>query len=136
MQGQFTSGTNSIAQRATLAAVLAEVKITYPMKDAFKKRRDMVLKQLSEIPGLKCNTPDGAFYVFPDVSFYFGKKFKGELIKNSHDLSMYLLNEGHVALVSGDAFGDDNCVRISYATSEDKLTEAISRIKKSLAQLN
>lgn len=136
MQGQFTSGTCSIAQRAALAAVLADPQVVKPMRDGFLKRRNMVLEMLKEIPGLKTNTPDGAFYVFPDISAYFGKRDGDTIINNSADLCMYLLNSANLALVSGDAFGDDNCVRFSYATSEDKIIEAINRLKNALARLN
>lgn len=135
MQGQFTSGTCSVAQRAAITAVNADPAVTKPMRDAFLRRRDLVVGLLKEIPGLKCNVPDGAFYVFPDITSYFGKKFGDIEIKNSDDMSMYLLNYGHVALVAGSAFGDNNCMRISYATSDDKLIEAIKRIKNALAQL-
>jgi aspartate aminotransferase len=136
MQGQFTSGTSSISQMASLEAVKADPKLTYDMRDAFKKRRDLVLNLLKEIPGLKANTPDGAFYIFPDISSYFGKSYNNIHIKNSHDLSMFLLEEGNIALVSGDAFGDDNCIRFSYASSEAVLIEAVKRIKETLAKLN
>jgi aspartate aminotransferase len=136
MQGQFTSGTCSIAQRASLAAVLADPSVVKPMRDGFLKRRNMVLEMLKEIPGLKTNIPDGAFYVFPDISSYFGKSDGEYTINNSADLCMYLLNSANLALVSGDAFGDDNCVRFSYATSEDKIIEAIKRLKNALARLN
>jgi aspartate aminotransferase len=120
MQGQFTSGTCSVAQRAALAAVLANPDVVKPMRDGFLKRRNMVLEMLKEIPGLKTNVPDGAFYVFPDISSYFGKSDGEYNINNSADLCMYLLNSANLALVSGDAFGDDNCVRFSYATSEEE----------------
>ncbi len=136
MQGQFTSGTSSIAQRAAMAAVLADPSVTNEMCVAFKKRRDLVVGLLKEIPGIKANVPDGAFYVFPDVSFYFGKKQGDTVVNNSYDLSMYLLHKANVALVSGDAFGDDNCIRFSYATSEEKLKEALHRVKNALALLN
>ena len=136
MQGQFTSGTCSVAQRAALAAVLANPDVVKPMRDGFLKRRNMVLEMLKEIPGLKTNTPDGAFYVFPDISSYFGKTDGEYSINNSADLCMYLLNSANLALVSGDAFGDDNCVRFSYATSEDRIIEAIKRLKNALARLN
>ncbi|HRG59031.1 MAG TPA: pyridoxal phosphate-dependent aminotransferase [Bacteroidia bacterium] len=135
MQGQFTSGTCSIAQRAALSAVSANPDVVIPMRDGFLKRRNMVLEMLKDIPGLKTNVPDGAFYVFPDISAYFGKSDGETMIKNSADLCMYLLNTANLALVSGDAFGDDNCVRFSYATSEDKIIEAIKRLKNALAQL-
>ncbi len=135
MQGQFTSGACSIAQMAAMEGVKAEPSVTFEMRDAFKKRRDLVLGLLKEIPGLKMNTPDGAFYIFPDISAYFGKSYNNYHIKNSNDLSMFLLEEGNVALVSGDAFGDDNCIRFSYATSEDRLIESVKRVKEALAKL-
>ena len=136
MQGQFTSGACSIAQMAAMEGVKAEPSVTFEMRDAFKKRRDLVLGLLKEIPGLKMNTPDGAFYIFPDISSYFGKSYNNYHIKNSNDLSMFLLEVGNVALVSGDAFGDDNCIRFSYATSEDRLIESVKRVKEALAKLN
>jgi len=136
MQGQFTSGTSSISQMAALEAAKADPSVTVEMRDAFKKRRDLVLTSLNEIPGLKTNTPDGAFYIFFDISSYFGKSYNTYTIKNSHDLSMFLLEEGNIALVSGDAFGDDNCIRFSYAAAEKTLIEAVKRIKESLAKLN
>ncbi len=135
MQGQFTSGTSSISQMAAMEAVKANPSVTFAMRDAFKKRRDLVLNLMKEIPGMKTNLPDGAFYIFPDISYYFGKSYNNYHIKNSHDLSMFILEEGNVALVSGDAFGDDNCIRFSYATSEDKLIESVKRIKEVLAKL-
>lgn len=135
MQGQFTSGTCSVAQRAALAAVAADPAVVKPMRDGFLKRRDMVLAHLNDIPGIKTNVPDGAFYVFPDISAYFGKSDGTTTINSSADLCMYLLNSANLALVSGDAFGDDNCVRFSYATSEDKLVEAIKRLKNALSRL-
>ncbi len=135
MQGQFTSGTSSISQMATIAAVKADPSVTIEMRNAFKKRRDLVLDLLKEIPGIKTNIPDGAFYIFFDISSYFGKSFENYTIKNSNELSMYLLEVGNVALVSGDAFGDDNCMRFSYATSEDKLIEAVKRIKEAFLKL-
>jgi aspartate aminotransferase len=136
MQGQFTSGTCSIAQKAALAAILADPEVVKPMRDGFLKRRNMVLEMLNEIPGLKTNIPDGAFYVFPDISAYFGKSDGAYTINNSADLCMYLLNSANLALVSGDAFGDDNCIRFSYATSEERIIEAIKRLKNALARLN
>ena len=136
VQGQFTSGTSSISQMAALEAIKADPSVTFQMRDAFKKRRDLVLNLLKDIPGLKANVPDGAFYVFPEISSYFGKSYQQYTIKNSHDLSMYLLHEGNIALVSGDAFGNDNYVRFSYATSESNLIEGLKRIKNALAKLN
>jgi aspartate aminotransferase len=135
MQGQFTSGACSIAQMAAMEGIKAMPSVTFEMRDAFKKRRDLVLNLMKEIPGMKTNVPDGAFYIFPDISHYFGKSYNSYSIKNSSDLSMFILEEGNVALVSGDAFGDDNCIRFSYATSEDKLIEAVKRIKETLAKL-
>ena len=133
MQGQVTSGANSIAQRATITAVDAEPKVLNEMVLAFKNRRNLVVELAKAIPGLKINVPDGAFYLFPDVSSFFGKTLRGKLINNADDLSMYLLSEANVATVTGDAFGNPNCIRISYATSEEILTEAFKRIKEALA---
>ena len=133
MQGQVTSGANSIAQRATIAAVDADPSVLNEMVSAFKGRRDLVVRLFKEIPGLKLNTPEGAFYVFPDVSSYFGKTLRGTTINNADDFSMYLLGEANVATVTGDAFCNPNCIRISYATSEEILTEALRRIKEVLA---
>lgn len=132
IQGQVTSGANSIAQRGTIAAVNAEPSAIGYMVDAFRKRRDLVYGLLSDIPGFKVNNPEGAFYFFPDVSYYFGKTLKGTLINNATDFAMYLLAEANVATVTGDAFGNPNCIRLSYATSEDLLKEAVNRIKKAL----
>lgn len=135
IQGQFTSGTNSIAQKAAVAAVKADVSVLTDMVAAFKNRRDLCLRLLNEIPGMKCSVPDGAFYLFPDISAYFGKKYGDKVIHTANDLSMYLLDEANVALVTGEAFGNEKCIRISYATSENILEEAISRIKTALAKL-
>lgn len=136
MQGQFTSATSSITQRAMHKAMELDYE-TYirPMRDAFLKRRDLVLKGMNEIPGLKTNLPQGAFYVYPEVSYYFGKKYKDHVIKNGTDLTMFLLDEAHVALVPGAAFGEDKYIRFSYATSEKNLTEALKRMKEALAKL-
>tara|TARA_R110001592_G_scaffold20091_3_gene81949 strand:- start:11321 stop:12517 length:1197 start_codon:yes stop_codon:yes gene_type:complete len=136
MQGQFTSGTCSIAQKAAQAALEANPNVTDEMLKAFKNRRDLVLKLMGEIPGLKLNEPKGAFYVFPDVTNFFGKTDGETVINNSADLSTFILNKGLVALVSGDAFGNPDCIRLSYAASEETLTEAIKRIKSALATLN
>ncbi len=133
MQGQVTSGANSIAQRATITAVDADPKVLKYMVNAFHSRRDLVVGLIREIPGLKINVPEGAFYVFPDVSSFFGKTLRGTLIKNADDFSMYLLSEANVATVTGDAFGNGNCIRFSYATSEELLAEAMKRIKEALA---
>lgn len=136
MQGQFTSATCSITQRAMHKAMELDYD-TYikPMVQAFQKRRDLVLKLMKEIPGLKTNVPQGAFYVYPEVSDYFGKSYKDMKINNATDLSMFLLAEAHVALVPGAAFGDDKYIRFSYATSEENLTEALKRMKNALAKL-
>lgn len=133
MQGQVTSGANSIAQRATITAVDADPAVLKDMVAAFHSRRDLVVGLLREIPGVKINVPEGAFYVFPDVSSFFGKTLKGIEIKDADDLSMYLLEHANVATVTGDAFGNANCIRFSYATSEEILTEALRRIKEALA---
>ena len=132
MQGQVTSGANSIAQRATIAAVDANPSVLHEMVKAFESRRNLVVALIKEIPGFKLNIPEGAFYVFPDVSYYFGKTLKGKTIANADDFSMYLLEEANVAAVTGDAFGNPDCIRLSYATSEDILTDALARIKKAL----
>jgi aspartate aminotransferase len=133
MQGQVTSGANSIAQRATITAVDADPSVLNEMVAAFKSRRNLVVGLINAIPGLKLNVPEGAFYVFPDVSSFFGKTLKGTKINNADDFSMYLLAEANVATVTGDAFGNPNCIRFSYATSEELLTEAMHRIKEALA---
>lgn len=132
MQGQITSGTNCIAQRAAITAVLAEPSKVQYMVDEFKTRRDMVLNLLGEIEGFKLNVPEGAFYIFPDISAFFGKTFKGKQINNANDFSMLLLEEANVASVTGEAFGAPNCIRLSYAASELQLREAIKRIKEVL----
>ena len=136
VQGQFTSATCSITQKAAIAAMNADPKILDEMIGAFKSRRKLVLDALAEIPGLVANKPGGAFYVFPNVSSFFGKSYNGRKISNSEELCMYLLEEGLVALVGGDAFGDPNCMRISYAASEKTLTEAMKRIKNALLNLH
>lgn len=130
MQGQITSGTNCIAQRATITALKEPVSsINYMVKE-FQKRRDIVLGLLKEIDGFKLNIPKGAFYIFPDVSAFFGKTIKGKKIENASDFSMLILEQANVATVTGEAFGAPNCIRISYASSEENLREAIARIKK------
>jgi aspartate aminotransferase len=135
IQGQFTSGASSISQRAALSAVNADPSTVKEMQVAFKKRRDLLISLFKEIPNVHCNNPGGAFYLFPEVSFYFGKKYGETLIKDAKDLCMYLLNVGHVALTPGGAFGAPNYIRLSYATSEENIREAANRIKKSLAEL-
>lgn len=135
IQGQFTSGTCSITQRAAIAAMDADPAILSDMINAFAERRTLVLDALSGIEGVKTNVPGGAFYVFPDVSYFYGKSHNGTTINNGSDLAMYLLNEALVALVTGEAFGDPNCIRISYAASEETLTEAMKRVKAALEKL-
>jgi len=132
MQGQITSGANCIAQRAVITALEASPSKVQYMIDEFKVRRDLILNLLKDINGFSCNTPEGAFYVFPDVSALFGKTFKGKQINNATDLSLFLLEEALVATVTGDAFGNPNCIRISYAASQKQIVEAIERIKKAL----
>lgn len=133
IQGQYTSATSSITQRAAIAALMADPEeATGFMREAFLKRRDLALRLLNEIPGLITNVPDGAFYIFPDVSHYIGKMVNGLPINNSKDLCMYLIHEAHVAITPGGAFGMDNHIRISYATSEAEIEKAVSRIKKAL----
>ncbi|MDP3352155.1 MAG: pyridoxal phosphate-dependent aminotransferase [Flavobacteriaceae bacterium] len=129
MQGQITSGANCIAQRATIVALDAPVSSIQYMVDEFHKRRDLVLSLLSEINGFKLNKPPGAFYVLPNIAYYFGKEVRGKKIENALDFSMLLLEEANVATVTGDAFGASNCIRISYANSDENLIEAIRRIK-------
>ena len=135
MQGQFTSGTCSITQKAMHAAMEMPAETTHYMRDAFLKRRNLVLELMKDIPGFKTNVPDGAFYVYPEVSALFGKSHNGFTVNNATDLSMYLLDVAHVALVPGAAFGDDKYIRFSYATSEDKLTEALKRMKEAIEKL-
>ena len=132
MQGQVTSGANCIAQRAVITALQENPSKIQYMVDEFKERRDLILELLNDIEGFKCNKPEGAFYVFPDVSDYFGKTINGVTINNASEMSMFLLEKALVATVTGDAFGNPNCIRISYAASIDQLTEAVSRIKNIL----
>lgn len=136
VQGQFTSATCSITQRATIAAMNANPSVLKEMISAFESRRNLVVSELKKIPGLKVNNPDGAFYVFPDCSAYFGKQYKGQVISNADELCMYLLEEGLVACVGGAAFGEPNCFRISYAAAEDILQKAVERIANALGQLH
>lgn len=133
MQGQITSGANSIAQRATITALEAPVSKIQYMVDEFRNRRDMVLNLLGKIEGFKLNVPSGAFYVFPNISYFLGKEIKGYKINTAADFSMFLLEKANVATVTGDAFGAPNCIRISYAASETQLREAIKRIKEALS---
>lgn len=136
LQGQVTSAASSIAERAALAALSMDLTPTYEMRDQFLKRRDIALKMMKQIPGFIVNEPKGAFFIFPDVSYYFGKTDGTNTINNAHDLSMYILNNAYVSIVSGDAFGDSNCIRFSYAASELQIIEAISRIKAALEKFH
>ena len=133
MQGQVTSGANCIAQRAVIAALEASPDKVKYMIDEFKVRRQLILGLLSNLKGFSCNEPEGAFYVFPDISHYFGKTLQGTTINNASDFAMYLLEHANVATVTGDAFGNPNCIRISYAASEAQIIEAIKRIEKALS---
>ena len=132
MQGQITSGANCIAQRATITALNASISEIKYMIDEFYKRKNLIINLLSEIDGFKLNNPHGAIYVFPDISFFFGKKIKNKVINNSSDFAFFLLEEANVATVSGEAFGNKNCIRISYAASEKEIIEAVKRIKSAV----
>jgi len=135
LQGQITSGTCSITQRAGIAASEGGLESVLEMREAFRKRRGVVYDLLKDIPGVKTNLPDGAFYFFPNVTSFFGKSYNGKTINDADELSIYLLEEAHVATVGGDSFGDPKSIRISYAAAEDKLIEAMRRIKEALAKL-
>ncbi len=135
LQGQFTSGVSSISQRAALAALTSKSNSREKMREAFLRRRDLICKLLAEIDGLKVSKPEGAFYVMPDITSFFGKSFNGTVINNSDDMAMYLLEQARVAVVGGIAFGSPECMRISYATSDERITEAIRRIKEALGKL-
>ena len=135
MQGQVTSGANSIAQMAAKAAVQADPSVVADMVKTFRHRRDLVFDLLKDIPNIKINLPEGAFYFFPDIRFYLGKQYNGKRIETAQDLCIYLLEEHRLALVTGEAFGDPNCIRISYATSDEILKEAMLRFKNGLAAL-
>jgi aspartate aminotransferase len=134
-QSQYTSGANSIAQKAGVAALLGDMAPTLKMVEAYKQRRDYVVTALRAIPHVKCAMPDGAFYAFPDISAFFGKSYNGNVIQNDEDLSMFLLHEGHLTTVNGSAFGEPHCIRISYATSMEQLTEAMKRMANALSKL-
>jgi aspartate aminotransferase len=135
MQGQITSGTCSITQKAGVAASEGGLESVLKMREQFRKRRDLVYGLLREIDGVKVNLPDGAFYFFPNVTSFFGKSYNGQTIKDADELSIFLLEEAHVATVGGDSFGDPKSIRISYAAAEDKLVEAMTRIKEALGKL-
>lgn len=136
IQGQFTSGATAFGQKAAAFALLSDLTPTFEMREAFRARRDMLIGLLEEIPGMKVNRPNGAFYIFPDISEFFGKSDGEMTINNANDFCEYLLHKAHVAAVSGSAFGADNCFRISYAASDEQLREAARRIKEALATLN
>ena len=135
LQGQYTSGASSIAQKAAEAAYTGSQQCVEDMRVAFQRRRDLIVSRLREIPGLDVNEPDGAFYVFPGVTSFFGKKCGDVVINDANDLAMYLLNEAHVATVSGDAFSCPGHIRMSYATSDENIVEATTRIAAALAKL-
>ncbi|TAF32390.1 MAG: pyridoxal phosphate-dependent aminotransferase [Cytophagales bacterium] len=135
IQGQFTSATNSIGQYAALAAIKGSLDESLKMTAAYKERRALMKSLLDQIQGLKCNTPAGAFYFFPDISAFFGKKYGDKTINNADDLCLYLLYEGHVATVMGEAFGEPNCIRLSYATSQDTIREGVAKMKTALEKL-
>jgi aspartate aminotransferase len=135
LQGQYTSGPSSISQKAALAAYTGDQTCVETMRQAFQRRKNLIVNLLDNIPGLKVNDPMGAFYIFPQCDSYFGKSHNGKIIKNAFDLAMYLLEEGHVACVGGAAFGAPTCIRLSYATSEENIAKAINRIKEALAKL-
>lgn len=135
LQGQYTSGPCSVSQKAAEAAYTTSQECVETMRKAFERRRDLIVALAKEIPGLEVNKPEGAFYLFPKCSSFFGKSYNGTTINNSTDFVMFLLEQGHVATVGGDAFGDPNCFRMSYATSDDNIREAMKRIKETLALL-
>jgi aspartate aminotransferase len=136
IQGQFTSGPTAITQRAAIAALNGDLQPTDEMVEQFKQRRKRVMELLSELPGVVCSEPPGAFYVFPDVHVYFGKKTEaGDVIANADDLCMYFLNTAHVSTVTGSAFGEPNCIRISFANNIEKIETGFGKIKKALQQL-
>lgn len=135
LQGQYTSGPCSVSQKAAEAAYTTSQECVETMRKTFERRRDLIVKLAKEIPGLEVNCPQGAFYLFPKCSGFYGKSYEGKTINNSTDLAMFLLEEGHVATVGGDAFGDPECFRMSYATSDDNIREAMRRIKETLAKL-
>jgi aspartate aminotransferase len=136
LQGQFTSGTCSITQKAAVAALTGDLTPSMEMTAAFTQRRARTLEWIKQIPGFKCFQPEGAFYVFPDVSAYYGKKAGEEVIQGAGDLSMYLLNTAHVSSVMGDAFGEPNCVRFSFANNMENIDKAWTRIQHALAALS
>jgi aspartate aminotransferase len=135
LQGQYTSNSSTIAQKATVAALNGGLEYPMMMKEAFERRRNLMVQGFKEIPGLKVNIPEGAFYIFPDFTSYMGKSFNGTVLKSTNDIALFLLDQAAVASVSGDGFGQPECIRFSFATSDDKLVEALARIKEALSKL-
>ncbi len=135
VQGQFTSGANSVTQRTAITALTSSLEPTYEMLKQFKLRKQTVMELMKNIPLMGCIDPEGAFYVFPEVDKYFGRNYNGEVIKGADDLSMYLLNESHVSTVTGSAFGEPKCLRISFANSMENIEEGFRRIKDGLGKL-
>lgn len=135
LQGQYTSGSSSISQKAALAAYTGDQSCVTEMRTAFERRKKLIVDLLGQIPGLKIDNPMGAFYIFPECSYYLGRSFNGKKIETATDLAMFILEEGHVACVGGDAFGAPGCIRLSYATSDENIVEAIARIKRILEEL-
>jgi aspartate aminotransferase len=135
LQGQFTSGANAVTQRAAITALVSDLRPTKEMVEEFERRRKRVMELLKEIPGISCTVPDGAFYVFPTIKSYFGKSDGETTIQNSSDMSMYLLNKAHVSTVAGSAFGDDDCIRVSFANSMENIEKGFSRITEALMKL-
>jgi aspartate aminotransferase len=135
LQGQYTSGPCSVSQKAAEFAYISDQQCVEDMRQAFERRRDLIVGLAKEIPGLEVNVPEGAFYLFPKCSSFYGKSDCETVINNSTDFAMYLLEKGHVATVGGDAFGDPNCFRMSYATSDENIVEAMKRIKEIVAKL-
>lgn len=136
LQGQYTSGPSSISQKAAVAAYTGDQTCVSEMRTAFERRRNLIVKLLSEIPGLNVNNPMGAFYIFPECKSYIGKSYNGKTLNSATDIAMYLLEEGHVACVGGDAFGAPGCIRLSYATSDENIEKAVARIKAALEKLS
>jgi aspartate aminotransferase len=136
LQGQFTSATSSVTQRASIAALTGDLTPTFNMTKSFRERRDFVIGELQKMPGIKINMPEGAFYAFPNISEFFGKSDGTTTINTDEDLSMYLLHKAHISSVNGAAFGNSNCIRLSFATSMDKLEEAMKRMAKALSELH
>jgi aspartate aminotransferase len=135
IQGQFTSGANAITQRAAIVALTSDLRPTFEMTKEFTRRKDRILQLINEIPYCNCATPEGAFYIFPNVSGYFGKRIGEAVIQNADDMCMYLLNDAHVSTVTGRAFGEPACIRISFANSMQKIEEGMKRIREALAKL-